>query len=279
MQQKKITIIAAIQQTFLLLFFTTSIAYLLMVIGSSDYVSNGFGKTIIWGYFGQIITYIMVYGLGFAWLNYRGYFLLRTEFLIKQEAFRTKNIFFLCLLSIGILITNSLFYEWKGIANFYWGANYSISTEYSNYEWSKSWLWIISLLIHPICEELFFRQYIFKKLSENYNNRLAFGVSMLLFISIYISFENPILTLPILVFGLCTTLIFYYTKVIWYSIILHFLFNFLRVVVNIFAKEYHNYISYVIETQWLYPLYISIGISFIVIGVKFISAKLNRHQI
>jgi membrane protease YdiL (CAAX protease family) len=82
-----------------------------------------------------------------------------------------------------------------------------------------------TLIIAPILEEFFFRNFLLKKLLQKNSQKIGILISSICFAIIHI--ETPSNLVPTFIFGIISSLIFIKTKRIGHSIILHFLFNLL----------------------------------------------------
>lgn len=94
----------------------------------------------------------------------------------------------------------------------------------------KFFLSFIPLLI-PFMEEIIFRHVLFYKFKENkYLLVLFFIISAFLFGAVHINNfgGDLLLTLPYMVVGAFLSLVYLFTKNIWYSIGMHFVFNFIN---------------------------------------------------
>ena len=149
--------------------------------------------------------------------------------LIKFKKTNSNYYFIAFILGIGFVFFQS-------ILNIFY--NLELSSELFDYDFNLDKLTslnvIASILIVPITEELFFRNYILRGLLENYKPLLAIILSSLLFAFIHIHIESlffefinfSIHQAYIAVFGgLISGILFYKSKSIIPSIIFHIFWN------------------------------------------------------
>lgn len=101
------------------------------------------------------------------------------------------------------------------------------------------------LIVSPIFEELFFRNFLLKQLIERYSLKTSIIISSLCFAVIHI--ETPFNIIPTFIFGLISSLIYIKTKQIGYSIVLHFLVN---VLVQLFYVLDLNFDKWLMELNF-----------------------------
>lgn len=90
-------------------------------------------------------------------------------------------------------------------------------------------------VLPAIGEELIYRGILFKKLLEATGNvHFAVIISGVIFAAMH---SQPVQILPIACMGIVFGYIYYYTKSIWYSIILHFLINGIQITLFYFWPE------------------------------------------
>jgi len=93
---------------------------------------------------------------------------------------------------------------------------------------------ISSAFIAPVFEEIFFRKYLFQKLLQRYGLTLSIIISSLLFASSHL--PNIYSFITSLFIGLLSATLLFCTKNIIYSIVLHFSWNFMINLNDIFYK-------------------------------------------
>lgn len=98
-----------------------------------------------------------------------------------------------------------------------------------------------SLLIAPIFEELFFRKFLFGKLLEQKGFYPALLVSSLCFAAIH--FETPSNLIPSFGFGIISALIYFKTKNVGHTIVLHFLGNLIGTLHNLYGEAYFKWLD------------------------------------
>ena len=99
-----------------------------------------------------------------------------------------------------------------------------------------------ALLIAPVFEELFFRKFLFQNLLLKTSFLTALLISSVLFSLIH--WETPLNLIPALIFGLISAIILYKTGNIFYSILLHFLYNFTGQLINYQAELYSKWLNW-----------------------------------
>jgi uncharacterized protein len=100
---------------------------------------------------------------------------------------------------------------------------------------------ISALIIAPVLEELFFRKFLITKLLQKHRKATALIVSALLFSAIH--WETVTNLIPAFIFGIIGGMIFLKTRKIGYLILLHFLYNFLGMLVHINTEAYSEVIQ------------------------------------
>ena len=133
-----------------------------------------------------------------------------------------------------------------------------------------------TLVIAPIFEELFFRKFLFKKLLQKNNLNLSIIISSLCFALIH--FETPDNLIPTFFAGVISCLIYYKTKRIEYSIILHFSNNLLVSIFNIFGESYFTWL-YDLKFDFTYWTLFVFGILVIILGVKKTIQTLEKSKV
>lgn len=150
---------------------------------------------------------------------------------VKTYDFRYLTYFVLIIL--GLQLLNRPFWDLDKIWSYIHYAEFDTNPIYFN-GFNPAFIYrtISILIIGPILEELFFRKFLLKKLLERNSQKVAILVSSLCFALIHI--ETPYNLIPTFFFGIISSLIFIASNKIWYSILLHFLFNLLLQIFFVF---------------------------------------------
>lgn len=131
---------------------------------------------------------------------------------------------YLILIVFGLQLLDRPFWDLERIWNY---LNYSeFETDFSKFNgFSPAFFYGLfsTLVISPICEELFFRKFLLKKLIEQNSQTIGILISSLCFAIIHI--ETPFNLIPTFIFGIISSLIYIKTNKIGYLILLHFLVN------------------------------------------------------
>lgn len=203
------------------LLFNINIVFYQHIIGVYDILSN-------------LIIYLFVV-----------IYLYRTnnKYLLKPtEKARNWSLLILVIVtSCGIQMVDLPFFQWQTLSNEYFSTKFRL-LDYSNYTFELFQIYgmFSVLIIAPIFEEIIFRYFFFGGLYKKYNLLIALGVSSFLFAIIHISSLRNII--PSFYFGIFSSLIYYRTRNISYSILFHLTYNILWSFTYIFAKEYDNLI-------------------------------------
>ncbi|WP_298266125.1 CPBP family intramembrane glutamic endopeptidase [uncultured Lutibacter sp.] len=163
-------------------------------------------------------------------LSYTTIFLLffRTNFewnngIDNLKKLNLRIIFYILILTVGLEFFDRPFFDFSNIIDYLNGI------ELEPFEYSESsnisliYRGITALILAPIFEELLFRKLIFTRLLKKYSLNISIITSSICFALIHLpGYRN---LLPTFIFGIISCLIYYKTKNIYYSIILHFLTN------------------------------------------------------
>jgi membrane protease YdiL (CAAX protease family) len=173
---------------------------------------------------------------------------------------------YLILIVFGLQLLDRPFWDLEKIWNY---LNYSeFETDFSTFNgFSPAFLYgtISTLIISPICEELFFRKFLLKKLMEQNSQRVGIIISSLCFAIIHI--ETPFNLIPTFIFGIISSLIFIKTKKIGYSILLHFLVNLLVQILYVFDFTFDRWLLD-LNFNVIYWIMFLIGIGITYFGIK-----------
>lgn len=126
------------------------------------------------------------------------------------------------------------------VYNFIAGTEYSIVYDFEGYKQIDNLNYVAIIFLIPIGEELFFRQYIQKGLQIRFKPIIAIGIASLLFASIHLPYNaliffgryaSPHLAYIALFGGMLSGVLFYKSKSIGPSIIMHVMWNLMVYVV------------------------------------------------
>ncbi|MGB5821349.1 MAG: CPBP family intramembrane glutamic endopeptidase [Saonia sp.] len=132
---------------------------------------------------------------------------------------------------------------------------------------------ILSLLILPLLEELFFRNLLTKKLNERYNAKKAIFVSAFLFAISHIHINNGIF--PQFLGGLFFGYIYLYNKNNWFlTFKLHLIYNLFTITITTNVVI----MSFIVSLSYIHCIFlILIGFALITLSVSF-TGKGNREN-
>lgn len=176
----------------------------------------------------------------------------------KVKNFQPKVGLIVFLISIGIVLINNPFWDIDKIAFFIREKTILID----NYPFKGFnmlfFLNIISgLFIAPIVEELFFRKYLFTIILKSKTLIVATGFSNVLFSLIHLPTYNNLI--PTFILGLVSCIIYYRTKNILYSILMHFFYNLIIQITNDYYNSFYVFI-YELEFNYSYWLAVLFGV-------------------
>lgn len=185
------------------------------------------GATILMG---RLLAYLIIF-----------YFFWKpgsAELFFSSKEISISVISLILLIIIGSEFLNRPFADLDRLLN-----NAPANFVYEGYSTYKIYGTITALIIAPVFEELFFRGFLFKKLVRKNNFLIGLFVSSVLFSIIH--WETPLNLIPAFIMGLISAVIFYKTGNIFYSILLHFLYNFSNHI------YYYNAQLYSVWLNWL----------------------------
>ncbi len=189
---------------------------------------------------------------------------IKEIFSLKKMDF--KNLLYLILIVFGLQLLDRPFWDFGKIWNY---INYSeFETDFSTFNgFNPAFFYgtVSILIISPICEELFFRKFLLKKLLEQNRQKIAIVISSLCFAIIHI--ETPFNLVPTFIFGIISSLIFIKTKKIGYSILLHFLVNLLVQILYVFDFTFDRWLLD-LNFNYIYWIMFIVGIGLTFIGTK-----------
>ena len=183
----------------------------------------------------------------------------------------------LVILAVGDHLVDLPFFHWKNLSNTYFGTNWQIPN-YSNYNNSTLQLYRVFsvLVLAPILEEIFFRYYLFGGLLKRYKISTALITSSILFALVHVDSLKSIRNIvPAFIFGVITCLVYFRTKNILNSIILHVFANTIWFMTVLFAKQYSNLIKLTGYGVMFWTAFLT-GIMLLWIGLRKITTANNR---
>ena len=211
--------------------------------------------------FGSFIS--LLFGYFIIW-----WFLVRknVDFTFEQKDKPNYSLFL-----IISLIFIGLYFSERPFINLYNDLFYNKKIEHKNWPWKeilKTFTIIDTIqgvLVAPIFEELFFRKFIFSKMLKKYKVWNSIIFSSLCFALIHL--PNYRQAIGSFIFGIIACYIFYKTRNIYYSIFLHFIYNFSYYFLKYFGADFHNYFIS-IKYNLAYWLIVTLGITFLIGGLK-----------
>ena len=265
------TILKSILLTLLLIvvFSITQIGFAFLVSQTdlvSENLENHYGFTIIISFLIAYLTVIFIF--------WRPTLKFNEVFDIKYYSF--KIIAYLLVIVFGLQLLGRPFWDTGKIWDFF---------QYSKFENDIGlfegitpafyYRTFIILIISPIFEELFFRQFLLKKLIEKNSKKLAIIISSICFAIIHI--ETPYNLIPSFIFGLISSIIFLKTNKIIYSIILHFLVNLLVQILYVFDNPFDRWFLN-LNFDLIYWIIFLIGAGITYLGTKKLLATTYKNN-
>ncbi|WP_430409339.1 CPBP family intramembrane glutamic endopeptidase [Kordia sp.] len=234
------TILKAILLTVLYIFTFTlvqlGLSFFFKIEAIPEYLKMHGGMIIIVSF---LITYIVLFRL-FWKLNFD------IKKVLNLKAYKLKFLPYLILIVSGLYLLNRPLLYLGRLWDYYSVGKFETNfNSFTGFNAAFIYHLIITLIIAPILEELFFRKFLLQKLLEKNSQKVSIIISSVCFAIIHI--ETPYNLIPTFVFGIVSSLIFIKTKKIGYSIFLHFLFNLLVITLQ------HGYDS--IFDKWLLSLH------------------------
>lgn len=213
----------------------------------------------------EMLSTLVIYLLLFIYIKHskKNY---RHEIYEKKPKFSYNVLSIILVIAIGRYLFDVPFFEWKNVLNKYVGTDL-IVVGHNQYVYNSNFISraISAVVIAPVLEELVFRYYIFGGLLKSYSLRISVVTSSLLFALIH--FDSPKNIVPAFALGIISSLIYFKTKRIDYSILFHFISNCFWLLTIIFIKQYGQLITD-IGTGILFWFIFILGILLCVIGIK-----------
>lgn len=134
---------------------------------------------------------------------------------------------------------------------------------------------VSGILIAPIVEGLFFREFLFSKLLEKNKTWIAIFGSSLCFSAIH--FETPNNLIPTFIYGVIACLIYLKTKNIIYLVIIHFLNNFISMLYSVYGEPFFDWV-YGLNYDFMYWALFVFGILTTILGVRKITTANKSYE-
>jgi len=261
------TIGRSILITSLLVITSTIIGLLAVALANSPNISPYIIGLIF------IIPNLLTYFLFFIYFRISKY-----QVSLKPTTYEAGNwtiIFTVFIFIIGRHFFNLPFNQWRSLSNEYLGTAYSIPN-HLNYEFKSSQLYHVfdALVTAPLFEEIIFRYYIFGGLLTKYKLRTAIFVSSILFSLIHIS--EIVRLIPAFILGLFSALVYFRTKKLCFSILLHLIANILWFATLAFAMEYNQIIRQIGVGVFFWFIFL-IGVIVLFFAFKKVAPRLPRN--
>jgi len=208
---------------------------------------------------GYLVAYLVV--LYFFWKPKPN---LKSAFNISR--WDLKLMPYLLLIVIGLGFAEQPFQDFNKIVDYYQTSEIMpYSNEFAGFSWLLVYMNISSLLIAPVFEELFFRRFLFVKLLEKNQLWTSILVSSLCFAAIH--FETPKNLVGPFVFGIIACLVYFKTKNIFYTILMHFFNNFMSTLYSFYGEPFFKWI-YALEFGFMYWALFVVGVLITILSVK-----------
>lgn len=228
--------------------------------GDPAYFEHNYGITII---LCRIIAYSTVFF--FFWKP-------KKEFVATP--LNRKTIILFLLIAIGLEFVGRPFWDFDKILSYFNNTELEpINYEFQGYNMKFIYRTILTLILAPLLEELFFRGFLITKLIAKYKIIVTLLVSSSLFSLIH--WETPANLIPAFLFGMISGWIFIKTGNISYSILLHFFYNFLGALSVINMEWIYEWLFWLKYDYLYWTLFLS-GIVISLCRLKYI--PLNNHK-
>ncbi len=194
----------------------------------------------------------------------------------KIKTLRLRTIFFIIIVTIGLELFDRPFFDFSKIMDYLM----DVEPEAIKHSDRSSTILMLNgisiIIIAPIFEELFFRKFLFTELQKKYSLNLSVLISSICFALVHLpNYRNLI---PIFILGILSCIIYYRTKNIFYSIILHFFSNSSWLFfLGAYGKSYNNWILG-LDYNYMYWTLFGIGIFLGFFGLKKITTANNGYN-
>lgn len=186
--------------------------------------------------------------------------------ILDTDEFDFNIIPYLVLIAIGLGFIGQPFWDYNQLIEYFENSSFEPNTRsFREFDLQYIYSLIGALVISPIFEEVFFRKFLFLKLLEKHKLYIAIIISSICFSAIH--FETPANLIPSLIFGVISCLIYFKTKKISYSILLHFINNLCVTLFNLYGESFFNWLDNLKYDLVYWALFI-FGILITVLGMK-----------
>lgn len=191
----------------------------------------------------------------------------------KTQALKLKVIFIILLISIGIVIINTPIWDINKIV-FYITEDTILIDNHPFKGFNTQFIidLLFYLIVFPLTEELFFRKYVFTAILKNNSFAISAVFSSILFSLYHLPNYNNLI--PTFILGFISCIIYYRTKNILYSILLHFLYNLTITILNVYHNEVYTFI-YQLEFNYIYWLIVLFGFVLTFFSFKKLKVQLS----
>ena len=194
----------------------------------------------------------------------------------KTKSLKLDVIFVILLISIGIVIINRPLWDINRIDFFLKENTVSVDNHPFTGFNAQFFLNLISVLIvAPLTEELLFRKYMFTGVLKNNSFVVSAIFSSVLFALLHL--PNYTNLIPTFILGFISCIIYFRTKNILYSILIHFFYNLIIQIISDYNyNSFYNFI-YKLEFNYMYWLIVLFGVVLTFFSLKRLkkSAKLK----
>lgn len=227
-----------------------------------DFKNNYPYFDVVINIFSQILSFLIIYKL----------FIKNYLLIDKQITISNKNLLILLLIAIGEIIFSVFTIDINDLI-------FSIPNNISDNHKYPPFLYFLlriikGCLVAPIVEELFFRNFIQKRLAEKYSNIFAILFSSLLFSIHHFDLKN---VLPAFVLGIILGIVYQKSKNIKYSVYLHSISNFIIYTINFYFWKFDLFfINNKFNTN--YCIIICIGAIILYFGLKLFGQNFKKEK-
>ncbi|MFS4468853.1 lysostaphin resistance A-like protein [Maribacter sp. 2210JD10-5] len=176
-------------------------------------------------------------------------------------------LFWIIIMIIGYSRATQPFWDFSKMIDFYKNPDFEFSR---NFSYQKDIFYYLydamgAVLLAPVFEELFFRQFLLRKLLEKYKPILAIATSSFCFALIHV--DNPRNLIPSFFFGIICSLLYLKTRKIRYAIFFHITSNLLVTVFNWFGEDFYNWQD-AMQFDFMYWSLSLFGALLVILGIK-----------
>lgn len=185
---------------------------------------------------------------------------------LDTDGLTIKRIGYLALIAVGLGLAGQPFWDYDRLIEYFQDSSFEPYTrQFGEIDLHYFYSLIGALVIAPIFEELFFREFLFSKLLEKNKLYIAIIISSICFSAIH--FETIGNLIPSFTFGVVSCLTYFKTKKISYSILLHFINNLFATTTNIYGESYYTWLDG-LRYDLVYWLLFIVGVLVTILGIK-----------